>query len=171
MKYSKKYKTNKTNKTNKTKNKTNNKTNNKTKKSKKGGLGTFFPTPPKNKEEEIKTLTNDIGRVKLQRIEKSLQLEFDTLKQLRKNCKYGCEIDSCMYKNKENCDTFNKLVNNNNNNNNIEIYCEKLFKNLNCRDYITSYNKMQFYIKYINDINEKCKKMFDDYNYNYNNKA
>jgi uncharacterized protein with von Willebrand factor type A (vWA) domain len=136
--------------------------NNKTKtcgggKSKIGGLGTFFPRPPKNKEEELNTLAKDIGRVKLQRLEKSLKLEFDELRQLRKNCFSGCEIESCMYNNKKNCDYFKK------GDKNMESYCANKFKNLHCRNYVSLYNKIQFYLNYINDVNQNCKQLFDDY--------
>ena len=163
----KRTKMNKTNRKTNNKNKSNkNKSNRKTK-TKIGGLGTFFPRPPKNKEEEIKTLTNDIGRVKLQRIEKSLKLEFDNLKQLRKNCMSSCKIESCMYKNKENCHKLGKLIKNKNKNdkgNSIERYCAEQFDNLTCRNYASSYDKMKFYLNYIDTVNKNCKKQMEDYN-------
>ena len=156
----------KMNKTNKKTNKSNK--SNKSNKNKIGGLGTFFPRPPKNKEEEIKTLTNDIGRVKLQRIEKSLKLEFDNLKQLRKNCMSSCKIESCMYKNKENCHKLDELINNKKDKkdkgNSIERYCAEQFDNLTCRNYASSYDKMKFYLNYIDTVNKNCKKQMEDYN-------
>ena len=118
---------------------------NNTKKCKIGGIGTFFPNPPKNKEEETIMLTNDIGRVQLKRIEKSLKIEFDKLKQLRKYCMTGCKIESCMYKNQQNCNNLGNLTKRKSN---IYVgnYCYKKFKNLTCRNYVSQYNKIKFYL-------------------------
>lgn len=130
-------------------------------KSRKGGLGTFFPAPPKNKDDMLKTLTTDIGRVKLQRVEQSLQQEFDKLKELRQNCASGCKIDSCLFNNKgcENKDAFQMQ------NDGIVVAnkCVKKFNNLNCKNYISLHNKIVFYLKYINDVNDKCHSLMDLY--------
>ena len=131
-------------------------------KSKIGGIGTFFPNPPKNKEAEITMLTNDIGRVQLKRIEKSLKIELDKLKQLRKYCMSGCKIESCMYKNQQNC---NHLGNLTKTKSNIHVgnYCSKKFKNLTCRNYVSQYNKMKFYLNYISNVNQNCQDLLNNF--------
>lgn len=152
-------------KNNVTKNKTKNKKKNKTKRNNKiqiGGLGSFFQAPPKNKEEKLKILTSDIGRVKLQRVETSLKQEFDELRSLKNFCLAGCNIESCMYNNKENCQYLAELEKNKSEN--IELYCSKKFKSLHCKNYISRLEKIKFYLNYINNVNQKCQKLFNDYN-------
>lgn len=135
---------------------------NKTRKCKKGGLGTFFPRPPKNNEEEIKMQTDDIGRVKLNRLEKSLKMEFDDLKRLRKYCMMGCKIESCMYKNNENCMKMRELLKKKND---VYVgeYCKKRFKNITCRNYVSKYNKIKFYLNYISNLNQNCQDLLNEF--------
>ena len=134
---------------------------NKSKRCKKGGLGTFFPKPPVNSEEEIKTLTKDIGRVKLNRIEKSLKQEFDRLKELRTNCISGCKIDACLFKDSS-CDTIGEFIQKNNDQT-IAKKCSKKFNNLNCNNYLSLHKKILFYLNYIDDVNNKCKNLMEVY--------
>ena len=142
--------------------KKNSKKKNYSRKNKIGGLGTFFPKKPSNKQEETNRLANDIGRVQLKRIEKSLKIEFEKLKQLRKYCITGCKINSCMYNNKEDCDKTGKLIQTKSN---IHLgdYCAKKYKNLNCRNYVSDYNKIKFYLNYIDNVNKNSQNLLTDF--------
>ena len=70
--------------------------------------------------------------------------------------------DNKQSKNNENCMKMRELLKKKND---VYVgeYCKKRFKNITCRNYVSKYNKIKFYLNYISNLNQNCQDLLNEF--------
>jgi len=135
------------------------------KKTKKGGLNFFKSNSPTTTQNDLNNLQKVIQNTTIQNIENIMINEITQLKQKREKCVMNCKKSSVEYNDEQLKEQLNSMISNKSDYEWGNL-CANSKKVSDCVDYLKSYKKIEFYKNYMDQINKKIQKLFDDYKNN-----
>ena len=116
----------------------------------------------KDEQLDVKETLKEIGKVPFGRLERQINDQIEFLKKITNNCAASCKTESCFYNNKDNCEKLDELIKTKSD---LDIgeYCAEKFQNMSCTKFGKLYEKIKFFLKYIDTVNTNCHNLMSEY--------
>ena len=142
------------------KNNKKNKYNKTSKKEKKAGFSFFGNPSPKTTEQIRQEISEQFGAVKMKNMEEEIKKEIENAKDFKGKCSVDCIKNLCE-KDEETCQQINNMMNEKN-----DYDWANTCKNLeieNCKGYLSSITKIQFFANQLKLLNEKVQDLYSEF--------
>jgi hypothetical protein len=134
----------------------------KSRKNKKGGVfSSMFTRQPLTTQQQLDILKADIDNQKIKNIENQIQEDLTKLGDLRKDCIKDCKTAICSGNDAIQCQQMDNMINTK-----TDYEWGNLCNAVNvekCKEYLSTFKKLEFNINYINNLNNKLQTLFNNY--------
>jgi hypothetical protein len=128
----------------------------------KGGVfNSIFTRQPLTTQQQLDILKNNIDNQKIKDIENQLQEDLTKLSNLRKDCIKDCKTAICSGNDAVQCQQMDDMINTK-----TDYEWGNLCNAVNvekCKEYLSTFKKLEFNINYINSLNNKLQTLFNNY--------
>ena len=121
----------------------------------------MFSRQPLTTQQQLDILKADVENLKIKNIENSMQEDINKLTELRNNCIKDCKTAICSGKDVIQCQQMDDMINTK-----TDYEWGNLCNAVNvekCKEYLSTFKKVEFNVKYIDGLNKKLQTLMDNY--------
>ena len=124
-------------------------------------FSSMFSRQPLTTQQQLDILKADIENLKIKNIENLMQEDINKLMELRNNCIKDCKTAICSGKDVIQCQQMDDMINTK-----TDYEWGNLCNAVNvekCKEYLSTFKKVEFNVKYIDGLNKKLQTIMDNY--------